>query len=315
MAEPADVHIWSDASKEKFPATVTGNPAAILRKLQHFGTKSSTATVNFVNGKIEMHAKNFPDASIRELYKDFKLSPQNGELLRKLPPDNVVGLMSVSLDQQVIKNIMQHSGLRALFNEMQKEIPLKLNPALIATAFKTNMLLALLRDEKLQPDSATKKTLGFEFLLAVPIANKASFEKIKDQFLPLIDSMKRNEPGKMNGMPVAKYNDDLLVVSLKSSTADAFLFNPAPGEAPAWIHEFSQYPMVMNFNFSKLFRILLKTETPKEGMDVLAKTMDQVYFYGGNFNEGAIEMNMEFRFADKEVNALQQLLKMMSSVK
>lgn len=314
LQQPADIRVWSTGGVKK-PFSKIYDP---LLRVSNIGKNKSTSLFNFEKGRIVMLSKSYPSESIKELYKGFQVSPQNGELLRKLSPGNVIGLMSVTADRKMVDGLLNFPGFKKSFEEMSNVIPIKLDPSAIAAAFKTNMLMALLRNEGETIEPIARKLGGFEFLIAVPIADKAKFDAIKMQLMPLLDSLKKETPEKFEHAPVLKFNDEMMVIALTSKTADAFLYNPAPGEAPSWIHEFSQYPVVMNFNFKKLFTILIskgKSETEKEEMKTVMDTFDQVYLYGGNYNNGAVEMNMEFRFADKEVNALGQFIKLLSTIK
>lgn len=317
MKEKADIRVWSDQSNRKIPPYFPGGPAQILTKIQQLGTKKSTAVINFENGKISMLAKNYPSPKIADLYKDFKISTQNGELLRKLPPDNVIGLMSVSLDKLMLNRIIEMMELESMIQKMQKEIPVKIDLPTLTAAFKTNMLMALLKTDEVGEEAEMKRMDGFSFLMAIPIADKNKFDQLRATLQPYLDSMKTANPEKIKKSPVIKFSDEMLVLALSSKTADAFLFNPAPGESPAWLHEFSQYPIVMNFNFKKLFSFLMKkdSENGKEEMEAVSKTFDQIFFYGGNYNKDAVEMNMEFRFVNKEENALKQFFQMLGSLK
>lgn len=314
MKQEADIKVWGDQSKLPVPEM---GPLAILKNFQRFKSQKSTAVINFENGKISMHGKNYPDPLIAEVYRQFQSSSQNGELMRKIPPDNLLGMISVSMDPNATKTIMQMAGFQNLYDSIKHQLPVDLDFATLSGAFKPNMLMAVSLNEKLKDDPAAKKFGGFEVLAAIPIADKAKFEMLREKLIPFIDSIKRKNPEKTRDVPVLRFNDEFVVMALAPPTAEAFLYNPAPGEAPSWIHEFNQYPVVMNFNFRKLFQLISKSEKMDNintAESAMVNSFDQVYLYGGNYNAGAIEMNMEFRFTDKEKNALSQLFDLLTKI-
>jgi hypothetical protein len=326
MKAEGDIKVWDNKSG-KFPV-MPGQLSGIFARLPSFASQS-TSVFNFENGKIVMQSKTYPAAFVKELYKDFKISAQNSELLKKLPPDNLLGSMSITLDPNMIQKIIALPAFQKFLTQMKDKAPADLDVNLLSQALKPTMLLAVMTNNKKAVSEKTRKN-DVGVLLAIPIADKGKFEQLRSKMLPLIDSMKKKKevtledgesvPGDAGDLfnPILKFNEEMVVVSLSKEAAENFLYNPAPGEAPAWLHEFSQYPIVMNLNFKKMFFLLLMKRSSEEkepGMDQLLNTFENLYLYGGNFNKDAVEMNMEFRFVNKEENSLKQLFSLLSQIK
>ena len=320
MNTVADIKTWNNG----MPNPLLGNKLSSilgtgLNKLQGFAGKSKTSIVNFENGKIVLQSSNYPNDEVAAIYKKYPKTTLNTDLTRRLPKGKILGLINTTYNPQMGMELMQKSGIKEMLEEFKKPMPFDFN--LIAAAFGSNMLLAVIKSDEAAPvDSLTKSMDGIKLILALPIASKVKFDELKATVKQLIDSMQQGEngPKMMKGMkPAIKYNDSLFVLSLSPDVAADFINNTGTEPVPEWLQSKSQYPMLMNFNMKEIIKMALgKKLSAKNGKEeeILMNMFDEMIVYGGNYENESLNTTMEFQFTNKTDNALKQLFDMISLV-
>ncbi len=293
----------------------------ILTKLQAFTGSNKAAQINFEDGKIVMKSRNFIEGAMLEIYKKYPNTVQNTELVRRLPQGKLLALMNMSFSREMGAEMLQKSGLMEMLDSFKKEIPFDLS--LAKDVFKSDMLLAVLKNDStavLDSMTGVLSTLnGFQVILAMPIADKTKFEKLKSAIMPVWDSLSKKENFKIKDpSPVAKYNDDMLVLSLSEAAATAFLNNTGTGEVPEYLTTYSQHPMVLDINMREIISQIMNKNRPERNNtginEMLLNTFGDIVVYGGEYENESINTTMEFRIGNKNENALKQLFVMMNGM-
>jgi hypothetical protein len=208
-----------------------------------------------------------------------------------------------------------------ILDSLKNKIPFDIS--LVKDVFKSDMMLAVLKNENtIVLDSLTgilSNLDGFQVILAMPIADKAKFEKLKSSIMPVWDSLSKTENFDMKDpSPVAKYNDDLLVLSLSEAAATAYLNNSGTGEIPESLTAYSQHPMVMDINMREIISQIMNKSRPErrdnESGEILLNTFGNIIMYGGEYENESINTTMEFKIGNKNENSLKQLFMMMSGM-
>jgi hypothetical protein len=313
---PADIKVWSKGNSNPFAERVFPM-ASLLEKLQGLTGNISTSWINFENGKIVMEGQNFPNETMADIYKKYPPGSQNLDLVKRLPPGALLGLANITINQQMAQELLQKTGLLELLDSMKKDIPFDLS--LLPGTFKSNMMVAVVKSGiTTDMDNWTNHHGGLQLIIAMPIADKVRFQKLKSAIPSLVDTLKKAKEDFFQKTPLtAKHNDDLLVITLSPQTADAFLNHSGNGEVPAILQQYRQYPMVLSVGLGEIFSSIGagNSEDSKKGMmaSVMSK-FDKVLVYGGKFENGSIGSRMEFRFSDPNENALKQLFDMVTSI-
>ena len=327
LGQTGDFKIWSNG--KTFSGTSPKMPymlAGIFSKLQNLSASEKISTVNFDNGMISGTVQNFINEEMAAVYKKYPLSKLNTDLTRRLPNGKVLALMVSSMEAGMVKEMAQKSGLVEIMDSLKGHLPFDFN--LVTNAFKNNMLLAVMKMPTIPKEPAegeeyrNKAFDGLQFILAMPITDKAKFEELKNAVTKTIDSLKgdgEGQPGLKGFKPVIKYNDSLLVISMSEEVSTAFLNNPGTAAAPEWLSSFAQYPMAMNINMKELVKMILtKGNDTEEGLNPTFKKIvdrfDQMIMTGGDYANGSLNSRMEFRFSNPNENAMKQLFDIMNDV-
>ena len=317
MNSKADIKMWNGGNSNLMTEKVFPF-AGVINKLQAFAGNNKTALINFEDGKIVVNSQSFPTGPMADIFKKYPATGQNTELVRRLPQGTLLGLMNISYNQQIATELMQKSGLREILDTIKKELPFDIS--LVMDVFKSDIMLAVVKaDITTTTDAITSKMNGLQVILAMPIADKAKFEKLKSAVMPFWDSLKTSKPEMFEkASPFAKYNDDLLVLSLSPETASAFLNNTTAGPMPELMQHYSKHPMVISINMKEILTKLGSNDRPerinKNASDKMLNTFGQIIAYGGEFENESINSTMEFTFSNKDDNALKQLFEMMSGM-
>jgi Domain of unknown function (DUF4836) len=315
-----DIKIWNSGAAPNALLMSRANPfAGLMSRLQPLMGNAKVSIINFENGKIASSSRSFINSKMAEVYQKYPTPSQNPELARRLPKGRLLGMMSTSFNPGMGKEMLQQTGLSEILDSLKGKLPF--DPSGMANVFGNNMLLAVVQsDDYPASDSATKKLDGIQLVLAIPIADKEKFEKLKTNMLHLWDSLSGTEMGEkmLNGLsPVIKTNDNMMVFSLSAQTATTFLNNPGTDPAPEWLEEFKAHPMVMNLNIHELLSTLLSKKAGG-GMGGSEKKMfdmfDKILIYGGGYENGSINTNMEMRFSNTGDNSLKQLFDMVNGL-
>ncbi len=317
MNSEADIKIWNGGGSNPMTEKLLFL-SPLVNKLQAFAGKNKTSVINFENGKITMHSRNFIEGDVADIYKKYPTTGQNSDLVRRLPEGTLMGLVNMSFNQQMANEMMQKTGLMELMDSIKGKLPFDIS--LATGVFKSNMMLAVVKSNiTTTTDERTTKMEGFQLIVALPIADKAKFEKLKAAVIPAWDSLKSSKSESIKEpTPFAKYNDELLVLSLSPEVATAFLNNTGTGTIPAWLQAYSKYPMVMNINMREIMGLMPGKNKPEQNNsgtnEMIMNIFDQLVMYGGEYENESINNTMEFRFANQTDNALKQLFEMMNGM-
>lgn len=311
-----DIRVWN--GKMANPATGNMLPFAdLFKKLQSFSGEHTVSLINFENGKIVMQSRAYLNEELSAIYQKYPIPGQNMELIKRLPAGNLVGLANFSFSQQMAREFFEKSGLPNLIDSFKNQIPFDVN--LLQGAFKSEFTAAVIQSEvNDNMDEWTKKSLGFQLILALPILDKSKFDQIRAKIPALIDSMKKEKETFMKDPPlVAKHTDDLLLVSFSQQTIDAFL-KGTPGQTHSWMTAYSQYPMLMSLNLGELVAMLPSGESRKSRQLDFVKSMfgnfDKILAYGGQYEKGSVNSTAEVTFRNTRENALKQLFEMINTL-
>jgi hypothetical protein len=323
MNSEADIKFWSTGSSN--PVTEKMLPfASLLNKTETFSGKNTIMLVNFENGRIVAKASNFPGEMVGDVYKKYPVPSQNIELAKRLPAGVLLGLANISFNQQMAGELFEKSGLLQLLDSLKSEIPFDLS--LLPGVFKPNLMIAVVKsDITTTTDEAISKMNGLQLIIALSIADKAKFEKLKPAVKEAWDSNNKKEteeddvlrPKRPKGL-YAKHNNELLVLSLSPQTAEAFLNNTGTGTVPAVLQEYSKYPMVVSIDLKQILGITSNDQPERKrnkGMnEIMGQVFDQVLVYGGGYENGSVNSVFEFRFSDQNENSLKQLFGIATSI-
>jgi hypothetical protein len=216
------------------------------------------------------------------------------------------------------KELLQKSGFSAFLDSLKGHLPI--DPSIMANVFGNDIMLAVVQsDDIAEADSITQKMGGLQVILATSIADKARFDMMKNNILHFWDSLSNAEDGSkvFKGFnPSVKNDDKLMVLSLSPVTASAFLSDPGTGPVPVWLETYRNHPMVVSLNFHDLLSMMLgKLPSGSDGEEKKILDMfDQMLMYGGEYENGSIVSNMEFRFTNQSDNALKQLFDIINVV-
>lgn len=324
MKVSGDIRIWnsgSNYSMGRYIGLMPPQTKGILSRLQSLMGKNKTSIINFENGKITATARNYPETQMAHVYQKYPSQSLHTELALRLPQKEVLGLMMSSVNRDMAKEILQTTGLSAFTDSLKEKIPFDLN--LLQSAFKNDMLLAVLKNNEDTKNASRGKLGGIDLILALPIADKQKFEELRSSFSRLIDSLKETEKGEKmfkDITPSIKYNDDLLVLSLSEKTATDFLNNNGTGTAPEWLQAYTSYPVIIEINMREIAGLMFRSKNgsvsakDQEMAQKVHDFFDKTIFAGGRYENGSFHGVTEFRFGNKTENALKQIFDFLNSI-
>ncbi len=317
MNTAADIRTWNNGTTNPlFGNKMAGLFGAGLGKLKGLMGVSKTTALNFENGKVVAVNNNYVSAEVAAIYQKYSIAPISTRLSGRLPAGKLLGMMNVSYNPQMGMELLQQTGLKEMLSDLKKPMPFDIN--LLYSALGSNMMVAVVKaEEGSLMDSVTKAMDGMQVVAAMEINNKEKFNELKRSIDHLIDSLKNGKEEKMKKgpIPVVRYNDSLVVVSLSSDVANAFLNKSTMGTSPEWLQSKSEYPMLMNINMRELLKMVLgkkmSSQSGKEELQFL-EMFDQFMMYGGKFENESLTTTTEFKFSNAADNSLKQLVELIN---
>ena len=303
MAEAGDIKMWNESSSDPMLRQVFPFHN-VLSKFTSMVGGTKTGVVNFEKGKVVMKSKNYQTTEMAAILDKNPIVAAGNELGKLLPAGRVLATMHASYNSSVVADLM--SKLPAeIADSAQKYLSLDITK--LHTVFGNHAMLAVVQNDDGKP--------AFDVVMALPIADPAAFNLLKQKVLKLYDSVSKSEDsadivGKVR--PFIRHNDKMMVFSLSDNRAQNFLEGKDLQPAPQWYNEYtSKYPFFMHANLGEFVNRLFVGKDEKNEIEDLVVLEDMIA-YGGEYSNGATTSTTELRFKDKEKNSLGQFFEMMN---
>jgi hypothetical protein len=297
LKEAGDMHFYQNTD-----AMINNSPAMGMLgmlKLDAF-TKgnSSTYTINFDNGKIDVSQKLYVSKELTDIVKKYMGNSVDMDMIKKIPSNNVIGLLASNFKPEGITEMIKLTGVDGMINSYTQ--PMGFNLDDFSKATNGNWLLAFsdlnLSDSMHHPE--------FNYIFAAGIDNKASLQK-------MLDAAKKTT-SQMGKDSLVNYvmNDKLFAQSNHTSFANQYL-NGNSNTSFDFENKISGHPVAFYFDIHKLLSQFSSWNMSKPGRkEMLDKSLDtwnNIISTGGEFNKGGFIFNTEVNLVNKDRNSLQQL--------
>ncbi len=313
MNTPGDMKIWSTGAGN--PLMQQFAPLSGLSSIAGQNKKVRSSITNFENGSIVTESRAYMDPLLGDIYKNYTPQPVNTDLLKKIPGGRPMLIMSMGYNKMAAKNFKQPEQLKVIMDSLKKLIPFDWNT--ISDVFGSSMMMAVMVDETPAATDEKNPFGGMHFYLAMPITDKGNYDKLAAAVNKTIDSLRSSEDaGKVmkNFKPVVRATNDLFVMGFREDDVNNFINNPGTGAVPEWIQAHADHPMAMQFDFRQILELVLSSSKKGPGGSVnqVLSTFKDIVAAGGEPDNGAIKMRMEYRFTNAEQNSLLQLFNLVS---
>jgi len=297
LKETGDIHVYQNTD------AIINNSSSMgmlgMLKLDAFiKGNSSTYTINFDNGKIDVSQKLFVSKELTDIVKKYMGNSVDMDMIKKIPSNNVLGLFASNFKPEGIVEMIKLTGVDGMINSYTQPMGFNLDDFSKATNGK--WLLAFsdlnIEDSMRHPD--------FNYIFAAGIGNKASLQKI-------LDAAKKTT-SQMGQDSLVNYvmNDKLFVQSNHTSFANQYL-NGNSNTSFDFADKISGHPVAFYFDIHKLLSQFSSWDMSKPGrkemLDKSLNTWENIISTGGEFNNGGFTFNTEVNLVNKDSNSLQQL--------
>ncbi|HEV8081149.1 MAG TPA: DUF4836 family protein [Chitinophagaceae bacterium] len=313
LDEDGDIHFWVNTN-ELSKGSMPGMPgmAGMVKLNKFLEDNVSTATINFEDGKITGHHKQYFGKELFDILKkgDGNI---NTDMIKKLPANNLAGLFSLHFTPGSLLEIIKLTGLDGFINLFLSAQGLSLDDIIKAT--KGDILFAV-TDISMIKDTAKKiKELTIQdtlinyynktdatYLFAVAVGDKDAFNKM----LGFANKMGKDSTPKNT---FQKTDDKYFVISNKQDAVNKYFSGPQTN--PEFLSLINNHPMG---GFVDI-QMILKAMQPEFTKDSISNafyikniaTWNNFSFTGGEYKNGGLVSNGELNFLDKKTNSLKQL--------
>lgn len=312
---PGDLKMWNNGMMNPLMANIS--PVAGLMKMGPGNARVKSSVTNFENGRVVSESRMYLDPATAAQLKDQVPTPQSTELIRKLPEGNPLLIMNMSYNKTAARNLKQPEQVKMIMDSLKKILPFEWDK--LTDVFGNNMMLAVTTDKDPDPSQAKNPFNGMHLYVAMPIVNKANFDQLAQVVNKTLDSLRQTEEaGKMlkNFNPFTKASNDLFVLGLREADVTAYMNQAPSGSVPDWFTEQAAHPMSMQFDFKQLVRMIMSASKSRnsEAQMAMFNSFRDIVMTGGDIDQGAVKMRMEYRFTDTEKNSLLQLFNLIGKM-
>ncbi len=321
MNESGDIRIWNSGAKPATTKEIQQLPPFVTRflsTLQAAQGTESTSIVNFENGKIAGAIRNYISPEMGAIYQKYPQEPLPTQLVSRLPQGKILMLMMSAFNKDMSGEISKQNGMAGFIDSLKQY--LKVDLSLFQKGFQNKAMMAIMEMPAKEDDNGEKKKIleNLGLFIVIPVADKAAVAQLKALADRKMDSLAATEKGeKIMSVfrPAIMYNDSLCVIAHSAAMAEAYLNHSGNAPLPAWLPANQKGNMWMSLGFRDIMTMVFSM-AGKPGKSKNNQTMemlemfDQLVITGGDYAEGSMNSQMEFRFSNPDKNVLEQLFEM-----
>lgn len=306
MSEEGDLRIWQN-TEEMAKSTPDMGILNMMKLDVFFKGNISTFTIKFNEGKIEINQKGYAGKELTDFLNKYKGTKINTGMIQNIPSQDVVGLLALNFNPEGIKELIKLTGMDGMANMFLQQSGFNLDD--ISKANNGNLLFAL-TDLKIKKDSlltqnnddALKKP-EFNYLFAMGINDKASFEKINNAL--------KNLAGRMveDSSITLAMNDNTFAISNSRTFANTYLNGNSKNNFE-FIDKIKGHPMGFYLDLHQIISVLssIKTDLGKEAIVKQSLNLwDNIIATGGDIEDGVFTMHTQINLMDKGTNSFKQM--------
>jgi hypothetical protein len=306
IKESGDVHFW--INPDQFMSNMGAGMFSMLKVNNLLQGNVTAATLNFDEGKIIVKSKTYYGkelAKIMDKYKDKKVSK---DLVNRIPSQNVVGALAVNYEPGTIKEFLKASGFDGMANAFLGQYNYSLDELLSASKGELLFAVSDLSVSKTPHNiegttyTYTSTKTDANFLVAVSVNNKASFDKLMGIVRTQVHDTSASS--KVN----YKTTNDWFAFSNTAQTVDQFL--AGGNHQVPFADKISGHPFGAYVDIQKLMKQFQPTATDssdREATDASLKMWQDVLITGGDYKDGVGTAEFTINLVDKSTNSLKQL--------
>lgn len=310
--DKADFHYWMN-SGYLYDGMLTG-PMAMMKIGDVLAGNISTGKANFENGKIVVSGTQFYNKLLADLLKKYAGKRVSGELLSKLPDDNVLAAFAMNYNPEGIKEMLKLLGMDGMANAAMAlsgysvDEFVKANAGELAfaiTGYGVTKNMDTLNLENGQTITYENEKPDLKFVFSTAINDDAAFQKLvdvvgknyKDKISVAIDTAQNTLTHKTEGKWFA--------FGTKGDVNAFFSGN----KKPAYSNTFSGHNGGGYMDLQKIITAMAannKDTAYKKVFDTSLPFWKNMHMYW-DVKDGTATSYFEINVADAQTNALKQL--------
>jgi len=297
IKEPGDIHFWSNTADVL--SDFQFGPIPLIAASAMMQGSVTAGTINFENGKIAMHSKQYLNPTLSKLVQKYSARPLTADQLNHVAPTASI-VIAMNYDPQLIQDFLKVSGTESTANNYLEEYHLTFDELLKATKGQVLMSAAKLGPEANASEDEEGDDIfpfGGDLLFAASLNDDTSFKKaaniVKQVFPGAATTIQNNwfllgnSPATISHFFAANSNP---VVSQKLGGHPLGVYIDIQKGLEQWNTHGLDSALLQQINLSKSF-----------WRDIVSN--------GGEFTNGCINFETSVNLADQSTNSLKQLAK------
>ncbi|NOT49674.1 MAG: DUF4836 family protein [Chitinophagaceae bacterium] len=315
MKETGDIHLFF--ASNAFMQDAMG-PLRMLKASSLLEGNAAGLAINFDNGKVSVNSKSWYGKELGELMKKYQPGNLNADMLKRIPSQNLAGVLAMNYPPEGIKEFIKILGAEGLVNGFMSEAGVNIDD--FVKANKGDVMVAVsdfsIKEKKITTQigdesytySDTKPDANI--LFATSVKDKATFTKLMDAVKKEMNKNKNEDMETGEEEPKYVLTDSWFVMGNNQGTIDSFAAGRNTNSA-ALISQISGHPFGGFIDLQKIFAGISFPEEKgnwslNERILLAAQNWENIIFYGGEMKDGATTGYFEINLKDKSTNSLKQ---------
>lgn len=306
MELAGDMHFWVN-SELIMKNNMAFSAMSMLNISKLYNGNASGGAINFENGKIVANTLSFAGKEMLDIWKKYSGSKINTDMVKRLPGNEVVGMVALNFKPQGLMEIVKLTGMDGLINMGAADMGFNLDDFVKANG--GDLFFAV---TDLKADSSGKSP-DVNMLFSVSIGDKAAFEKL----LAAGKKLGANEATAFAKKIAYNANDKFFAIGNNKENIDQFIAGGSSANI-AMLDKISGSPMGGFIDFQKIFPVA-RTKAMKDSLEfetfkAMEKVWENMLFSGGEMKGDAMTGHFEVNLKDKNTNSLKQLNSFMAAM-
>ena len=312
IKDGGDMHLWMNASG--LYGNTLGGVLSMMKFNALLENNVSAMSLNFDNGKIAMKSKSYYGKEISKLMSDYPSKPLSGDVLNRIPSQNVVGVFAMNYQPAALKEILRLTGFDGVVNgflgragySVEEFIKANKGEVLLAVSdleMKTKEV-SMEMGEGQEPYKYTKTEPDMKVLFATSVNDKAAFDKLIGVVVEQTKGMKSANSPEIH----YKLDNNWFAASNSPEHMNTFLGGTTNKNVVA--DKIGGHPFGIYVDIQKIIKTgetSVSDSSAKSAMTASYNMWQDIVATGGEYKSDALEFEMTVNLVDKNVNSLKQL--------
>lgn len=266
---------------------------------------TSASVLNFDNGRAFYLSRTYFDEQLDKFFSGTNKQPFDVSMIQNVGLQKLVGFLTLKVNMRSLGELFADVMAKEEDGPFEKMRKNGMNPADLLTAFTGDVFIGCTHPGREREDVPPS------LVAALKINDLAAAERVLNKWKEPGEESKRKK-NEWYGMDEAK---TMLIISTSKENAGSFLSKSTGATNDKELEEqVKANPFYLQLNVNELYNVMMSLERPKKEQEKmladLLSNVQQFKITAGKYESGALLLDYELAFNNKEDNGFRQMMLM-----